>query len=288
MTAKIKNCTYAAVLTIVAALCLMLGACADKGGSGARATKVGEVSVLGAGGYGAVFDGQIDPFAPDCFGAICDMGSCYFSFDRGESWTRHDLKGTLHCLEYDPSAEGVVWAAGSGVFKSEDHGRTMRMVFPKQAEVASAGNNYENVNYWIYTDGASDYAPQYQIWSMAIDRSSEGKNVFVGQRVPAAGFGYAQSIRIYRTANGEDFSLFGEYDYSYNFKLDFDESRDCLVLVTERGIYEINMDGEIEFSLEMPVVVQHSSGNTMSFTAFTTRGRAKTPSLFPRRRSANT
>ncbi len=243
-------------------------------------TVVAHHETLGCGGYGAVFNAKIDPFNGEYFGATCDMGGVYFTFDGGESWMRHNVRGTVYCLEYDPCTEGVVWAAGSGVYKSTDHGKTLEIVFPKESDITSLGNNYENANYWIYTDKQSDYAPQYQIWSMAINRKSGGKEVFAAQRVPASGFGYNKCIRIYRTTDGENFSLFTEVEYSYNYKIDYDENNDCLVYATPEKILEIDREGKVAATINMPVYLQFTNGNNMSFDSYYNPQTQKTTFVF--------
>lgn len=233
--------------------------------------EVAEHYVIGAGGYGAVFGAQIDPFDSDCYSYYCDMGSLYFSYDSGESWQRHNIKGTVLTLMFDPSTEGVVWAGGSGVYKSVDHGRTIKRVFPDSEEVFSEGHNYENANQWIYAKDEegnwSDYLPQYQIWGLAVNRASQGKNVFAAQRVNSLRK-EEQRIRIYSTDDGEHFKLFAEAPYSYDFELGYDETNECLVVVTPEKIYEYNSQGESEFELEIPVYLHHRNGNVLAFDSY--------------------
>lgn len=219
--------------------------------------------VLGSGGYGAVFCAEIDPYDEDCFGFICDMGSLYFSHDTGKSFQRHNIRGTLYDLCFDDTTKGVVWAVGSGVYKSTDHGKTVRRVFPKVEDTFAEGNNYENGNYWIYAKD-SDYLPSYQLFSIAINRKSQGKNVFVASKVNAIDPAQRR-IRIYETTDGENFHLFTEVKYSPTVKLDYDEVHDCLIVVLQDEILEINQNKEIEFRLEYSVFIHHLTGNTISF-----------------------
>lgn len=147
-----------------------------------------ERSVIGSGGYGAIFNSQIDPYNEDCYAFACDMGSLYFSYDAGKSFTRHNMQGPLIDLRFDDTTEGVVWAVGSGVYKSVDHGKSFEMVFPKAADITSQGHNYENGNWWMFSEN-SDYPSQYQVWSVCINRKSGGNNVFVAVRKNPCIFG---------------------------------------------------------------------------------------------------
>ena len=265
---KFVIAAFAVVFAVIAVISVVFTGCSKNNGKPQYKTDIVSREIIGCGGYGAVHNSQIDPYNENYFAAICDMGGVYFSYDKGKSWLRHNVKGTLYTLEYDVTNEGVVWFAGSGLYKSYDHGKTIEMVFPKEEQITSAGNNYENINYWLYTEGQSDYAPHYQINGIAINRKSDGNEVFCAQRIPAAGMGYNQCVRVYRATDGENFALFSELPYSYNFKIDFDEGNDCLVYVTKDRIYEIDKNGDIACVIEQPVKVQHINGNSMSFDSY--------------------
>ncbi len=256
---------FAIVAAIVLSLCfvLPLTACASKGGSGD--VTVSEHTVIGAGGYGALFDAAIDPFNEHTVAARCDMGGIYMSYDDGKSWSRHNINGTVLSMRFDPSTEGVIWAGGSGVYKSVDHGKSFDLVFPKPSSITSQGNNFENGNYWIFSD--SDYLAQYQVWAIGINRNSGGKNVYCAQRVNP----YDETKRkilIHSTEDGVNFSKFAELPYSYNFKLDYDESKDRLIVVTEDKIYELSRDGKIAATLDISVFIHHKSGNVLAFDSY--------------------
>lgn len=223
--------------------------------------------VVGSGGYGAIFNAQIDPFDEDCYGFTCDMGSVYFSYDAGKSFIRHNIKGTCYDLRFDETVDGLVWVVGSGVYKSTDHGKSFKMVFPKEEDVTSAGNNYENGNYWIFAEN-SDYTPQFQVWSMAINRKSGGKNVYVAVRYnpyDTEGEPTKKRVKIFETTDGENFHHFADTEYSFNFKLDYDEGNDCLIVVLQDKILELDKDGNIAFTLNKSVKIHHKNGNTIAF-----------------------
>lgn len=258
-------------LLVPLASCSVKSAENDKGGDGTGQTTLGEDvevaehTVLGAGGYGALFDAAIDPFDEHILAARCDMGSIYNSFDAGESWTRHNINGTILTLRFDPSAEGVIWAGGSGVYKSADHGKTFNLVYPAPNTITSQGNNLENGNYWIFS--SSDYEAQYQVWSIGINRNSGGKNVYAAQRVNPYDV-TKRKILIHSTDDGVNFKKFAELPYSYNFKLDYDESKDRLIVVTENKIYELDRGGNVVEELDIQVLIHQTGGNVMAFDSY--------------------
>ncbi len=223
---------------------------------------VAEHTVIGSGGYGAVFDAAIDPFNEHIIAARCDMGGIYMSYDEGESWTRHNINGTVLTLKFDPSTEGVIWGGGSGVYKSVDHGKTFQLVYPAPESITSMGNNFENSNYWIFSD--SDYDASYQVWSIGVNRNSGGKNVYAAQRVNPYDVS-KRKILIHSTEDGVHFSRFAELPYSYNFKLDYDEANDRLIVVTNDKIYELDRDGNVVVTLDISVFIHHTSGNVLAF-----------------------
>lgn len=227
--------------------------------------EVEQHTVLGAGGYGALFDGAIDPFEQHTLAARCDMGSIYMSYNEGQSWMRHNINGTILSLEFDPSTEGVIWAGGSGVYKSVDHGRNFELVYPSPSEITSMGNNYENGNYWIYS--SSDYIGSYQVWSIGINRNSGGKNIYAAQRVNPYDVS-KRKILIHSTEDGQHFSKFAELEYSKNFKLDYNESKDRLVVVTENKIYELDRQGNIVDSVDISVYIHLAGGNVFAFDSY--------------------
>ena len=136
--------------------------------------------MIGAGGYGAIFDAKINPYNKNYFACLSDMGGAYFSFDKGQTFTRQNILGTLYALQYDTSTPGVVWLAGSGVYKSIDNGQTFEMVFPQECDVEYSYRNYENMNYWLcdkYDSSSNFFYPStLQMKSLTINENSNGNN----------------------------------------------------------------------------------------------------------------
>lgn len=223
-------------------------------------TEVSDITTIGSGGYGATTYATIDPFNENNLVFSCDMGGLYVSFDKGENYIRHNINGSIYTIAFDPTVEGVLWAAGSGVYKSLDHGKTITRVFPSLDDTTSEGNNYDNGNNWIYS--STDYKSSYQIWSLCINRKSNGNNVYVAQRVNDDG------IYIYQTTNGLDFSYFTKLPYEYNFKLLFDEANDLLVCATPNKIYEIDSNGDIVYERDFKIILHHKAVNILAIDSY--------------------
>lgn len=222
--------------------------------------EVASILTIGSGGYGATTYAAIDPFDENILVFSCDMGGFYYSFNKGESYERNNINGSIYTIAFDPTVEGLLWAAGSGVYKSVDHGKTLTRVFPNLNDTTSEGNNYDNGNNWIYSN--TDYKPTYQIWSLCINRKSNGNNIFVAQRVNDDG------IYIYETTNGFDFTYFTTLPYEYNFKLLYDESNDLLVCATPNKIYEIDSNGNIAYERDFKIILHHKSANILAIDSY--------------------
>ncbi len=195
--------------------------------------EVSSSEMIGAGGYGAIFDAKVNPYNKNYFACLSDMGGAYFSFDKGQTFTRQNILGTLYALQYDTSTPGVVWLAGSGVYKSIDNGQTFEMVFPQECDVEYSYRNYENMNYWLCDkyDSSSDffYPSTLQMKSLTINENSNGNNVFVC----TIDSWVENVIKIYSTEDGNKFSLFCKIERE-NFtdcQLFYSEIDDCLLVV---------------------------------------------------------
>ncbi len=267
MKNKFKHFIGLLLLCVFAGTC---SACASKNGetsepdNGNRKTVMESCDVIGAGGYGAMYDISIDPFNDNIFAARCDMGGLYLSYDKGGSWTRHNFLGVLSDIDFDEENEGVLWTSGSGLYKSEDHGRTFDLVFPSKDSIVTQGSGYENTGETYYTTNP-DYDPSGTLSSIAINRKSGGKNIFVAQKI-VYWDGRENVTRIFETDNGKDFKKFVDLPSSDYVKLEYDESNDCLIVVTEKELREVNQEGKTTWS--KPIKLMTEVNNTIFFDSY--------------------
>ena len=87
------------------------------------------IESIGIGGGGSMCTPLIDPTDPNRFYVTCDMGGLYCSYDRGQSWFRTESKGWLRraCI----TEEGTIFTGGYGLYVSNDHGKTLELIYPK-------------------------------------------------------------------------------------------------------------------------------------------------------------
>ncbi len=72
------------------------------------------------------------------------MGGIYISHNQGIKWERKNLYGTVISASYDPNREGVIYAGGSGLYRSNDNGNTFELIFPKKDDIIARLTHNEN------------------------------------------------------------------------------------------------------------------------------------------------
>jgi photosystem II stability/assembly factor-like uncharacterized protein len=91
-------------------------------------------TIVGPGGGGTMRRPAISPHDARFVLEGCDMTGAYLTRDAGESWRMFHLGGVIEAFAFDPSDAKVVHAANGALWRSEDAGRTWRMVFPDPAK----------------------------------------------------------------------------------------------------------------------------------------------------------
>ncbi|MFC2124230.1 hypothetical protein ACFLU5_05420 [Bacteroidota bacterium] len=90
---------------------------------------------VGPGGGGAVFEATVNP-ADSQHVFICnDMTGSYVSEDGGESWRTFNLRTTINDFEFDPNDPDVVYASNTGLYRSENRGRSWKLIYPDPVNV---------------------------------------------------------------------------------------------------------------------------------------------------------
>ena len=132
-------------------------------------TKRRNWTIIGPGGGGATFLPTINPHDNSNVITVCDMTAAYITFDTGETWREFNLKTRVDAVTFDPADENTVYAGSSGLFRSQDKGRTWRLVFPDPSKVTGeklvgdeAGHQYISDDNW----------PGGKICGIAIDPAS--------------------------------------------------------------------------------------------------------------------
>jgi len=131
---------------------------------------------IGPGGGGGQLRPTIHPADPNVLFIACDMTGWYQSLDGGESWRNINLKGVVRCAAFDPNDRNVIYAGNSGLYRSEDLGRTWRLVFPAPEKVrgeVEAGDHADHR--YECGEGRPDDWPGGLILGIAVDPADSSR-----------------------------------------------------------------------------------------------------------------
>ena len=112
--------------------------------------------ILGPGGGGTTMHPSISPHDPATVVEGCDMTGAYITRNGGESWRMFNLGTVPSAFAFDPKDANVIYAAASALFRSDDAGRTWRMVFPDPAR-RTVKNGWGDHAETIYTTDDPSY-----------------------------------------------------------------------------------------------------------------------------------
>ena len=91
-----------------------------------------ETTRIGIGGGGAFLNPMIDPTNENIYYVTSDMGALYYSHNKGATWDRTEARGVF--TQTHVSSNGTVFAGGFGVYKSQDKGRSLELIYPKDVK----------------------------------------------------------------------------------------------------------------------------------------------------------
>ena len=123
--------------------------------------------VTGPGGGGTTLLPAISPHDPRVVVESCDMTGAYITYNAGESWRMFNLGTVASAYAFDPVSPSVIYAAASAVFRSDDTGRTWRMVWPdpRQSTVKTGLGDHAET---IYTTKDPSYPSGAEVWVQAL------------------------------------------------------------------------------------------------------------------------
>ncbi|MBN2289597.1 MAG: hypothetical protein JXQ83_09725, partial [Candidatus Glassbacteria bacterium] len=132
--------------------------------------------VIGPGGGGAMFVPAVDPFDPAHYFVVCDMTGAYVTFDDGVSWRMFNLRTRVQDIEFDPTSQGTVYAANTGLYRSEDGGVRWRLVYPDPSQIISEQMVGDHAEQWYET---TDGMPDAEIDKIRVD-PADGDHLYLG------------------------------------------------------------------------------------------------------------
>ncbi len=197
---------------------------------------------LGIGGGGALFEPAISPFNSNDMLVVPDMGGLYISHNKGEKWDRVNMYGTVISATYDPNRENVIYAGGSGLYRSTDNGKTFALIFPQKDDIIARLTHYENGLQYYFTK------------SGIYDRNKFVKNILIdpdnSDHIFILCYSYRNGKVFESTDNGQSFKEIFSYKkskYDSSIQYDFNEliyrkeTKD-LFLINEEEIINYNLN----------------------------------------------
>jgi photosystem II stability/assembly factor-like uncharacterized protein len=94
----------------------------------------------------------ISPGDPSAVVLGCDMTGAYITADGGTSWRMFNLGSVPTAFAFDPSRPSILYAGASAVYRSEDSGRTWRLVLPDPLRNTAARSIGDHGDRVFFTD----------------------------------------------------------------------------------------------------------------------------------------
>jgi photosystem II stability/assembly factor-like uncharacterized protein len=132
--------------------------------------------VIGPGGGGGQFIPTVNPADKNNVFERCDMTGAYVTYDGGNSWRMFNLRTVVRDFEFDPRDPNTVYAANTGLYRSEDRGRTWNLVLPNPRNVVAERMMGDHADQWFET---ADDLPDGPIDQVRVDPSNS-KSIYLG------------------------------------------------------------------------------------------------------------
>jgi photosystem II stability/assembly factor-like uncharacterized protein len=129
--------------------------------------------VIGPGGAGGMFLPTVSPHDPQLVLQHCDMTGSYISHDSGRSWRMFNLRGTVSAFAFDPRDPKVIYTGSHALFRSEDTGKTWKMIFPDPGRTVEHMRDDHAAPTLTTADPA--YQPGPRIGQIAIDPADSSR-----------------------------------------------------------------------------------------------------------------
>ncbi len=126
--------------------------------------------VIGPGGGGTTIDPTISPFDPNLVVEYSDMTGGYITRDGGQSWRMFNLRAGISTFAFDPGNPERIYAGGAALWRSENSGRTWRMIFPNPSRNTVEHQNGDHSDYSL-TSSDRSYVSGLAISQIVIDPS---------------------------------------------------------------------------------------------------------------------
>jgi hypothetical protein len=124
--------------------------------------------IIGPGGGGTMIAPTISPHDPRVVVEHCDMTGGYITEDGGQSWRMFNLRAGFSVFAFDPGNPRRIYAGSAALWRSDDSGRTWRMLFPNPAKKTIEHQNGDHGDYRLTTNDGN-YVTGLNISQIVVD-----------------------------------------------------------------------------------------------------------------------
>ena len=128
---------------------------------------------VGPGGGGGQFLPTINPADPANVFERCDMTGAYVTYDNAESWRMFNLRSTVRDFEFDPSSPSTVYAASTGLYRTDNGGLSWRLIYPDPADIIEEHMEDDHAGHWFETAaGLPEGEQSSEMYKVRVDPSN--------------------------------------------------------------------------------------------------------------------
>lgn len=151
---------------LVALLPLLLAAAAPKPPGPAQ--RYDAWRVIGPGGGGTMLAPTLSPHDSNLVVEHCDMTGGYITRDGGQSWRMFGLRTVIETFAFDPRDAKIIYAGNAALWRSDDTGRSWRMVFPNPASKTVEHQNGDHAEYSLSSEDPA-YSANLRVSAIDVD-----------------------------------------------------------------------------------------------------------------------
>jgi len=156
------------------------------GGNPGPAPRSDAWRILGPGGGGTMIDPTVSPHDPNIVVEHCDMTGAYITTDGGRSWRMVNLRGVVSAFAFDAQNPNVIYAGNMALWRSEDRGKTWRMLLPDPAANTVEHNFGDHAESSFTSDDSRLPDRRIAIQALAVHpQDSNRLHMILGRREPA-------------------------------------------------------------------------------------------------------